>query len=104
MKYADSPGVRAEIPRVLGNRYDRPPGASQQQRIESLLVAIHQNVECTGHRKHDMEILDREQVLVPIEDPLFFLEKLTLRTMPIPARVIRDARVAALLTRFAVSA
>ena len=88
MEYAESAGACAEIPRVFAYLHDRLTGAAQQQRIESPLVSIHQKVERTGNGKHDMKILDRKQVFVPVTDPLFFLEKLTLRTMPIPARVI----------------
>jgi hypothetical protein len=57
-----------------------------------------------GHREHHMEVLDRQQVLGPILEPLRLPRALTLRAMPVAATVVGDALVVAVVARLDVAA
>ena len=50
-----------------------------------------------------MEVLDGEKLFPPGLDPLLFFQELTLRTVPVPARVVGYLDMAALLALVDVS-
>ena len=57
-----------------------------------------------GTVKNDVEIADRQQVGLACGEPLTCCRPLTLGAVPIPATVVRDAVVAAVLAAFDMAA
>ena len=56
-------------------------GTPHQERIELLLVSIHQKSKSIGQRENHMKILDGQYVFILIEDPPLFFEELTFRAL-----------------------
>ena len=106
------PGVQdrqaADLPsepaRIGGQRGHGPDGALEQHRIDGGLVLEGDGRDRRGQREHDVEIGNRQQFSLALRQPLRSRRSLTLRTMPIAARVVGDARRTAIVAGFHVPA
>ena len=56
------------------------------------------------HGKHHMKVSGRQQILLPCRNPSFTVGNLALGTMAVPAGVIADTHMAALITPVCMSA
>ena len=89
---------------IGGQRGHGLDGALEQDRIDGSLVLEGDGGDRRGQREHDMEIGNRQQFGLSVRQPLRPRRALTLRAMPIAARVVGDARRAAIVAGFDVTA
>ena len=96
--------LRSEPARIGGQRGHGLDDALEQDRIDGGLVLEGDGRDRRGQREHDVEIGNRQQFGLAIRQPLRPRRSLTLRTMPIAARVVGDARRAAIVAGLDVAA
>jgi len=85
---------------MTGIRGDGEHGLSRhpEQQVVNLCLVVEGDVgDLCGDREDHVEITDRQQVSLTCGKPFACRCPLTLGTMPIPAAVVRDATVAAVL-------
>ena len=87
---AEMPGILAQFPEGLGNR-------PEQQIIQDPLIHDDQGIELCGDGEDDMEVLNRQEVLSSRLDPPLFLQSLALGAVAVPAGVVGDLDVPAVL-------
>ena len=95
MKYLDDAGFCSEILPVSGQFQKCFGAASVQQTVKQLLVAVDQRVQFVGKCKDDMEVRGVDDFRASFIHPYFFLYRLAVRTVPVPAGIIVDLSVAA---------
>ena len=95
---------RSEPAVIGGQRGQGLNGGLEQDRIDGALVLESDGRDRRGQREDDVEIGNRQQFGLPIGQPSRPCEPLTLRTMPIAARVVGDARRTAIVAGFHVPA
>jgi hypothetical protein len=71
-------------------------GGGVEQRVEHRLGReLGEGAKLARQREDDVEVPDVEEPLLTLRDPLLLGERLTLRAMPVAARVVRRVLVAA---------
>ena len=95
---------RSEPAVIGGQRGQGLNDGFEQDRIHSALVLEGDGRDWRGQREHDVEIGNRQQFGLPIGQPLRPCGPLTLWTMPIAARVVGDARRAAIVASLDMAA
>ena len=98
------PDRPAEVLRILAEGEERVRRGAEEHGVEDVRVALRERVEGMGQREDEMEIRNGQQVGAPGGEPPFFREGLTLRTMPVPTRVVGHADRAAAVTRLLMPA
>ena len=93
-----------EPSRIGGQRGHGLNGGFEQDRIDGGLVLEGDGGDRRRQGEHDVEIGDRQQFALSILQPLCSRRALTLRTMPIAARVVGDARRAAIVASLDMTA
>ena len=88
---------RSEPARIGGQRSHGLESGLEQHRVEGGLVVEGDGRDRRGQREHDVEIGNRQQLGLAVRQPLRPRSSLTLRTMPIAARVVGGARRAAVV-------
>jgi hypothetical protein len=74
-------------------------GSGAHQRREQLTAAIgNESMQLARHGEDDLEVSDWQEPLMPSVDPALLRKCLTLRAVPIPARVVGWAGVTATIT------
>ena len=101
---AEKADLRAQVFRICCDRLQGLGGRSKQQIVHLALVLQAQTGERLWQRKHDMEILARQEFGLTLFQPLGSGQGLALGAMAIRARVVRVAFVAALVTSFQMAA
>ena len=79
-------------------------GRLKQQVVHHALVDERETGERLRHREDDVDVADREQLLLASRDPRVPRRGQTLRAMPIATAVVREGRLRALVTAIAVPA
>ena len=85
---------------VLGVGGDRAQGLgrrAEQDAVDDLLVLVGDGGDFLRHGEDDVEVLGVEELGAAILQPLGAGQRLALRAVPIPAAVVGDALVAALI-------
>ena len=101
VKNGNEPGLH---PETLTRKFrERLGGGFEKDVIENLPVSQGKGIELVRQGEDDVEVLDGEELFPPCLDPLLFLQELTLRAVPVPARVVGYLEVAALLALVDVS-
>jgi hypothetical protein len=107
-----SPGVQdreeadsgAEMPGV-GCDFEQGGGAGfKEQREQEPLVLPHQRHECMRHAEDQVVVADRQQLLLPLREPLIASASLALGTVPVATGVIGDSLMSAARTLIAMTA
>ena len=70
-------------------------GGAEHEVVDHGLVLVGDGGDLLRHGEDDVEVLDRQQLGLPVLEPLRAHQRLALRAMAIPAAVERDALVAA---------
>ena len=83
---------------------ERFGSAVEQDVVNLSWVLKRQAADLGGQREHDMEIGNRQQFGGAALEPAGALGVLTLRTVPVTARVVGDAYVGALAALFDMAA
>ena len=112
VRHGRAPGVedggdtdaRTEMTRVGGDGEHGLGGHPEQQIIDHRLVVEGDVGDLGGHCEDDVEIADRQQVGLACGEPLACCRPLALGAVPIPAAVVGDAAVAAVLAAFDMAA
>ena len=94
----------AEMTPVGGDREHGLRRCPEQQVVDHRLVVEGDVGDLSRNGEDDMEIADRQQVVLTCGQPLARRDSLALRAVPVPAAVIGDAAVAAILASLDVSA
>ena len=79
-------------------------GGPEENAVHHFLVLVSDVGNLFRHSKDDMEVLGVEEFGLPILDPLGARQRLALWAMPVAARVVAYAFVAALIALFEVTA
>ena len=92
---ARNPILCAEVPRI--GRYFQQCfcHGTKQQVVQQGRIALTKPVQLMRQREDHMKVRQTEQLLFPAAEPSLACLRLTLRTVPIPARVERDGRMTA---------
>lgn len=90
-------GHSTEIFPIRAQFQHRFGGCLEKQSIHSTLLAAKRRIQLRGNSKNNMEIRCIEQVFLLLVNPLFFRKGLALWAVPIPAGVVRDPRMAAVV-------
>ena len=112
MKKVLSPGVQdgkvtdfhSQVPWVGSDRAQRLIGRSEEQVVDDTLVLQSNVGNRVWKREHDVEVLDWQQLGFAGFQPAGTGQRLAFRAVPIPARVVRDALMSALVTLFDMTA
>ena len=70
----------------------------KQQCIQGALVTEKNRIQLSWNGKDNMEIGDIQKMLPLLLDPLLFCNRLTFRTVTIPAGIVGDPRMTAVVT------
>jgi len=95
MQHGDEADVGAQ---VLGIGSDRAQGigaGAEQDVVDDSLVLVGDRRNLLGHGEDDVEVFDRQELGLPVLQPLGPRQRLALRAVPVPAAVERDALMAA---------
>src|ERR1700733_686614 len=95
VKDGQKPNGSAQTPGVGRNREQRFRSSTEENAIDLACVLKRQQANPLGQCKHNVEIRDRQQFGLPLRQPFGAGRGLTLWTMSVAARVIRDDTVAA---------
>jgi hypothetical protein len=90
MQNADHPDFRAQVFGVGRYLQQRLRTGGEQQVVEQTRVVQGQHMEFMGHREHHMEIAGGQEFSLMGRQPTLTRLGLTLRAVPISARVVRD--------------
>ena len=96
--------LRSKPARIGSQRGHGLDGALEQDRIDVALILESHGRDRRGQREDDVEIGNRQQFGLPFRQPLVSRRPLTLRAMPIAARVVGDARGATIVAGFDMAA
>jgi hypothetical protein len=92
MKDAEKANLSSQVFRIGGNLQESCGAGSEQERVNQLLVMKRQRSNCVGNRKNQMHVGNGEEFPLAGRQPLLPGMVQTLRTMPVPAAVVRDGR------------
>jgi len=89
---------------VGGDLKERRRRRAEEEVVDDTLVHERQPREDLRHREDDMHVADRQEFLLARRHPLVAGGGEALGTMPIPAAVVREARLRARITAIAMPA
>ena len=96
VKDADETNLRTQ-PFGIGRHFEHGVGAgAKEQVIQNPGVAQTQRVQLVRQGEYDVEVWNFKEFLLARGEPALARLRLTLRSVPVPARVIRDGLVTAL--------
>ena len=104
VQHGQKTDVCAQVFRVAGNLAQRTCGTVEQDLVHDGLVLKGYRRDLLRDRKDNVEVLDWEQLSLPLSNPPCSRQLLTLGAMPIPAGVVSDLLVATLVALLNVSA
>lgn len=93
----DDTGSGAEESRVLRALQQGMCGTCVQQGIEKLLIGIDQRIQLSGECKDHMEVRGVNDLCFPSVDPDFLEDSLAVRAVAVPAGVVVDGDMSAVL-------
>ena len=96
--------VATQALRIPGDLEQGVGGGLKQPVVHHALVDERETGERLRHREDDVDVADREQLLLASRDPRVPRRGQTLRAMPIAAAVVPEGRLRALVTAIAVPA
>ena len=96
--------LRAQMLRIACDGEERLGGDAEKQTVDFTLVIVSDAGDFLRHGEDDMEILDRQQFGFTRLQPAGALGVLTLRTVPIPTRVVGDTSMRAVVAFFDMTA
>lgn len=90
-------GHSTEIFPIRAQLQYRFGGCLEKQSIHSTLLVAKRRIQLSRNGENNMEIRCIKQVFLLLVNPLFFREGLAFGAVPIPAGVVRDPRMAAVV-------
>ena len=104
MEHAEEADLRAQMPRIACDLEQRGGTGSKEQAIDHLLVLQCKRSQFTRHREDRVDVAGRQQLPLSLLEPADAGVALTLRAVPVAARVVGDGRVSAAEALVAVAA
>ena len=104
VEHGEEADLDAKMLPIGGDLQQRFRSRAEQQSIDDLLILKCQRCQFLGQREDQVKIGRRKKFLGSFVKPLLPRAELTLRTMSIPARVVGDYGMAALIALFEVAA
>ena len=98
------PIVPPEVPRIAPEGKEGTGGRAETDRVEDARIALRERVEVVRQREDDVEVRNGQEVGLARRQPPLFRQRLTLRTVTIAARIVRDAHGPAAVTRLPMPA
>ena len=96
MKHGQKTNSRAQTFGIGRNAEQRFRYRAEQNAVDLARILQCQATDLLWQRKYNVEILDRQQLLLAAGEPAGTLGVLTLRAMPVAAGVVADAEMRAL--------
>lgn len=90
MKDAEKANLSSQVFRIGGNLQESCGAGSKQKCVNQFLIMKRQKRKCVRNRKNQMDVWNGEEFPLAGRQPLLPGMVQTLRTMPIPAAVVRD--------------
>src|SRR6516164_6595766 len=100
VQYTEEADLGSQMFWIGSNGAQRLRRRPKQDVVNHCLVLECDNLDLHRHGEHDVEIRHVEQLRLPVRNPLGARQALALRTVPVTARVVRDALMAAFATTF----
>ena len=94
----------AQAFRIRRDLQQRRRGGPKQEVVDDALVREREARQRLRHREDDVDVADRQELLLPRRHPGVAGGGEALGTMPIPTAVVREGRLRALVTAIAVPA
>ena len=112
MLQALSPGVedhqstnrRAQAGRIRRDLQQRRGGGLKQEVVDDALIRQREPCQRFRYREDDVDVADRQELVLPRGHPGVPGGREALRAMPIPTAVVRECRLCALVAAIAVAA
>lgn len=104
MQHGQKADLGAKVLRIRGDLFQSLARGPHQNPVHHLFVLARDLGDGWRDCEHDMEVLDRQQLLGSFIQPFGAGGGLALRTVPIPTRVVRNSFVTALVATPDVSA
>lgn len=104
VEHREEADLGAEMLPIGGNLQQGLGSRTEQQVIDDFLILQCQRRQFLGQREHEVKIRHGKKFLGSLGKPLLPRTELALRAMSIPARVVSDYAMAALVTLFEVTA
>jgi hypothetical protein len=104
MQNAQEAEFRPEMFGIGGDFEQRGGTGFKQQREEGSFVLPHQRDQAVRHAEDEVVISDRKKFLLSCSQPFITSIGLALRTMTVPAGVVRDGLMTAAVTLIAMTA
>ncbi len=98
------PDRAAEVPRIAPEGKEGTGGRAETDRVEDARIALRERVEVVRQREDDVEVRNGQEVGRARREPPLCRQRLTLRTVTIAARIVRDAHGPAAVTRLPMPA
>ena len=95
MEHGSDADAGAEVPGIGRDREDRLRGGAEQEVVDRRLVLPGDVGDFGRQREDDVEVADRQQICLARSEPVPCRCALALGAMPVAARVVGDATVAA---------
>ena len=95
MQHGDHAGLGAEMFGIGGDGAHRLGRRLEQDVVDDGLVLQGDRGDRRGHGEHDMEVWDRQQLGLPVGEPLRPSQALAFGAMPVAAAIVGDAHLAA---------
>ena len=90
--------------RVRGDLEQCGGGRAKEEVVHHALVDERQSSERLRHREDDVHVADRQELVLACRDPGVAGRRQALRTMAIPAAVVREGRLRTPVTAIAMAA
>ena len=98
------PDLGAEMPGIGSDDAQRLGGGREQDAIDDGLIVESDLCDLRRHREDDVEVGHRQQLGLSVGQPLSTRQPLALRAVPIAAGIIGDAKLAAVVALFDMTA
>lgn len=102
VEHGNRAGCYAKLP--LAHGVERPDRGLEEQRITAASVSQEKRVQRRGNREDQVEVGDREKVLLLRLDPTCLFQTLAFGAMPIPAGVVKRLLATTLVADLEVAA
>ena len=104
MQHADHASLGAEVLGIGADGAHRLGRRLEQDVVDDGLVLKGDRGDWRRHGEHDMEVWDRQQLRLPVGEPLRPSQALAFGAMPVPAAIVGDADLAAVGTPLGMAA
>src|SRR4051794_37639888 len=104
MQDGHQPDLGAEMPGIGSDDAQRLGGGREQDAVDDGLIVERDLSDRRRHREDDVEVRYRQQLGLSVGEPLSTRQPLALRAVPVAAGIVGDAKLAAAVALFDMTA